>query len=128
MKTLFLINRILLILLGIGTGAVKIAHMPAEMQLYANGGFGATFTVGFGMLQLLAALLCLSNKTLRPGAAVLGLSFAFATCLVFINQMWVFGFASLLFIAMALFAYAKAGALARDGGATQALLSVAARQ
>ena len=105
MKVLKKVNFSLLLLLGVATGLVKIVGMEEEMTLFSQAGIGDLPTRFFGVLQLLFALLLLLPKTIKPAAIALAVTFAFATTVVFINGMIPFGFVSLLFIAMALFAW-----------------------
>lgn len=102
MKALLWINRVLLTGLSIMTGAVKLARMDAEMEIFRNIGFSDALTIAFGVVQLLGGLLLLPGKTTRIGAWVMLPTFVFATGVVFANGMIAFGVSSLLFIAMAL--------------------------
>lgn len=95
------INRGLLILLGVATGAVKLAQMPDEMRIFLAAGFGTTLILTFGVVQILGALLAIPNQTQRIGAGILAASFVIATGVLFANGMVPFGVFSLLFIAMA---------------------------
>ena len=95
------INRVLLTLLSISTGAVKLARMEDEMRIFLEAGFSETLIVAFGVLQLVGGILLIPNRTSRIGAWVMLPTFAVATGVVFINGMVPFGVASLLFIAMA---------------------------
>lgn len=109
MNALASINRLLLVLLSFSTAAVKFARMPEEMALFANASFGEPATVAFGGAQFVGALLLLHNKTVRVGAAWMAVTFVLATGVVFLNQMWVFGVSSLIFVAMAGGAYMHPG-------------------
>ena len=108
MRILTLINRVLLTVLGVSTGAVKLAHMEQEMKIFQQAGFTDGLTVAFGVVQLVAALMLLSARTLRLGAAILAVSFVVATGVLFKNGMIPFGIFSLLFIAMAGLAWSRA--------------------
>jgi len=108
MKVLALVNRVLLLLLGVSTGTVKLVGLPEEMLIFRNAGFSDPAIVAFGVLQIAAALLLLRDATIRAGSAVLGLTFVIATGVLFVNHVNVFGVASLLFIAMAALAYRTA--------------------
>ena len=101
MKWLLWINRVLLTLLSISTGAVKLAQMDAEMVIFRNIGFPDVATILFGVVQLVGGLLLIPNKTTRLGAWVMLPTFAFATLVLFVNRMIPFGVSSILFIAMA---------------------------
>jgi len=100
-KIALLVDRVLLTLLGVSTGAVKIAGMEQEMLIFREAGFPDALTVAFGVLQLVAALLLIHPRTVRLGAAILIATFVVATGVLFVNGMVAFGIFSLLFIAMA---------------------------
>jgi hypothetical protein len=104
MKYLAGINHVLLFVLGAATGLVKIFGLKADVEIFARLGFSYGATVAFGAAQLLFALLLLSRGAARLGAWLLAASFVVATLGLFVSRIWAFGFASLLFIAMALFA------------------------
>lgn len=96
-----LVNRVLLTLLSIATGAVKLAYMPEEMALFRGAGWPDTATVGFGVLQLALGLLLIPNATTRAAAVGMAVTFVVATGVLFVNGMMAFGMFSLLFIASA---------------------------
>lgn len=100
MHKLLIINRILLILLGISTGAVKLAQLPDEVRIFTAAGFGTGLFMAFGGVQIVAALLVIPDGLQRIGGALLGVTFAVATGVLFVNGMVPFGVVSLLFIAM----------------------------
>ena len=124
---LLLVNRTLLTLLGLATGAVKIAQMADEMAIFADAGFSTGATVGFGVVQLLAALALVHARSARAGASVLLLSFVVATGVLFVNAMVAFGVFSLLFIAMAAIVIAEPEVGAPIKGRAAAASSPAAR-
>lgn len=107
MRKLRIVNKALLVLLGVATGAVKLAQMPEEMALFANVGMGTLPTILFGVAQVVFAVLVVPRKTQRVGGAGLALTFVFATGVLFANAMVAFGVFSVLFIAMAGLAAAK---------------------
>ncbi len=101
MKWLLWLNRVLLTVLSLATGAVKLAGMEAEMVIFREVGFSDSLTIAFGVVQLLGGLLLIANKTTRLGAWVMLPTFVFATIVLLVNGMMAFGASSLLFIAMA---------------------------
>jgi hypothetical protein len=101
------INRGLLIVLGVATGAVKLAQMPDEMRIFLAAGFGTGLIMAFGVVQILGALLVIPDQTQRIGAGVLAVSFIVATGVLFANSMVPFGVVSVLFIGMAGWVAAK---------------------
>ena len=94
---------VLTILLGVATGLFKITQQPEDIELFKVLGFNALVTTLLGILQLMGALLLILARTREIGAWTLVLTFAIASMAVFANEMYVFGFISLLFIAMAYF-------------------------
>lgn len=112
MRILVVVNRVVLTLLGLSTGAVKLAHMPAEMTIFQAAGFPDGLTVAFGVVQILGALMLLTGRTHKIGALILGITFVLATGVLFVNGMIPFGVFSLLFIAMAGLAFARPPAAA----------------
>ncbi len=105
MSYLFLVNKILLVLLGFSTGLVKVFRMEAEMLIFRKAGFPDNLTIAFGLAQIVATALVLFPPAARYGAVALGLTFAIATGVLFVNKMIPFGVFSLLFIGMAALAY-----------------------
>lgn len=101
MNKALIVNRILLIVLGVATGAVKLAQMPDEMKIFHAAGFATGLIMAFGGVQILAAVLVVPDSTQRIGAALLGVTFVVATGVLFVNAMIPFGIVSFLFIAMA---------------------------
>ena len=110
MRVLVIVNRVLLTVLGVATGAVKLAHMAEEMKIFQAAGFPDGLTVPFGVVQIVGALLLISNRTIKVGASILAVTFVVATGVLFVNGMVPFGVFSLLFIAMAALAWSKAPA------------------
>ncbi len=97
-----MLNHVLLTLLSLSTGAVKLAQMPEEMEIFRQAGFPDWATMAFGVVQVAGGLLLLPPQTTRVGAVVTALTFAAATGVLFVNGLVAFGLFSLLFIASAL--------------------------
>lgn len=95
------INRVLLTLLSLSTGAVKLARMEDEMRIFTEAGFSDPLIIAFGVVQLIGGAVLIPNKTSRLGAGIMLPTFVLATGVVFYNGMIPFGVGSLLFIAMA---------------------------
>lgn len=107
MKVALKIILVLLILLSISTGLVKIAQMDEEMVLYRGAGWSDLLIILFGVIQLIGGLMLLLVKTRKNGALLMTLTYIIATVVVFINQMWIFGITSILFIAMSYIIYKR---------------------
>ena len=101
MRIALLVNRVLLTLLSISTGAVKLAGMAEEMEIFRAAGFPDALTVVFGVVQVAGGLLLLPNVTTRYGAWVMVPTFVIASGVLFVNGLLPFGVFSLLFIASA---------------------------
>ena len=95
------VNRVLLTLLSLSTGAVKLAHLPDEMEIFRGAGFTDSLTVAFGVVQVVGGLLLIPNATHRVGAAVMAVTFVAATGVLFVNGLVPFGVFSVLFVASA---------------------------
>lgn len=105
MKIVNTILLVILILLSISTGLVKIFEMEDEMVLFRGAGISDTLTLLFGIIQTIGGILLIPTKTRRIGALIMAITFTLATIVVFINGMLVFGFSSILFIALAVYQY-----------------------
>jgi hypothetical protein len=103
MYYVYIVNKVLLILLGASTGLVKIFKMEAEMKIFRNAGFNDLAIIAFGIVQLLATILILFPQSLKIGGVLLAVTFLIATGVLFKNEMIPFGIFSILFIAMAIF-------------------------
>lgn len=101
MTALLWINRVLLTLLSISTGAVKLARMPEEMELFRSVGIPDGATIAFGVVQLVLGLALLLPKTTHRAAWGMAATFALATGVLFVAGMTMFGVVSLLFIGSA---------------------------
>ena len=101
MKKFYWTNLVLLILLSFNTAIVKLLRLDFEMELFRKVGIADAATIGFGVFQLIGAILLCVPKARRLGALVMAVSFIAASAVVFSAGMIPFGVGSLLFIAMA---------------------------
>jgi len=101
MKVLLKINWILITLLSISTGVFKVLQQEADLQLFAQIGFGATATTIVGIVQLAGGIMLIIPKTRMIGACIMIPTFVIATIAVFANGLIIFGIVSLMFILMA---------------------------
>ena len=101
MKIFYKVNLVLIILLSIATGVFKLLQQEADIQLFQALGFNAVMTTILGAIQVLGGALMIFPKYRKLGALIMIPTFIIASLAVFLNQMWVFGIVSLLFIAMA---------------------------
>ncbi|MBX2796733.1 MAG: DoxX family protein [Myxococcales bacterium] len=101
MRVALWINRVLLTLLSISTGAVKIYRMEEEMFIFREAGFPDVATIAFGVVQLGLGLALIPAFTTHAAAWGMAVTFVLATGVLFVNGMIPFGMFSLLFIASA---------------------------
>jgi hypothetical protein len=96
-----------LVVLALNTGLVKLgigpaAGVEADREIFARLGIGPVMLAAFGVVQILAGLSLLAQRTRQIGAMILSFTFVMATTGLFISGIVGFGFASLLFIAVSL--------------------------
>jgi hypothetical protein len=101
-RRLLLVGRVLIVLFALSSGAYKLAFGPADVEIYAHLGFSPVATAVFGGVQALFGLLCLPARTRSAGAVGLAGCNAVATGALFAAGIQPFGWASLVFVAMAL--------------------------
>lgn len=101
MKTLGMINLVLLTLLSIYSGIAKISLLPNEMEFFQGAGFTENILILYGAAQLLGGLLLIFRKTRLEGAIVMIATFAISTVIIFKAGNIGFGFISILPILMA---------------------------
>lgn len=100
-RALWWMGFLVLVALSVSTGAVKLARMPAEMELFRGAGVPDGATLAFGVVQLVLGLALLPARTRRLAAGGMAVTFALATLVVVLNAMWAFALGSLTFIALA---------------------------
>jgi len=98
---------ILLVILSISTGLVKILQMQEEMELFHNAGWESWQIILFGIWQLISGIFLIWAKTRKVGAWSILVTFVLATSVVFLNNMIIFGFFSILFIVLAFYVAQK---------------------
>ena len=101
MKIFYKIVLVLTILLSISTGIFKIMQQEADIQLFRTLGFDEIMTTILGVIQLAGGILMIFSKYRKIGGLIIIPTFIVASVAVFMNQMWLFGIVSLMFIAMA---------------------------
>lgn len=101
MKFFYKIVLVLTILLSISTGIFKIMQQEADIELFRVLGFNEVMTTILGVIQLIGGILMIFSKYRKLGGLIMIPTFLLASIAVFMNQMWVFGLVSLLFIVMA---------------------------
>lgn len=101
MRNLLRIDRVLIGLFGLMSGAYKVGFGEADIVVYAALGFSPTATAGFGAVQLLFGLACFVERTRRIGAVGLVLCNTVATAALFAAGIQPFGWISWVFVGMA---------------------------
>jgi hypothetical protein len=101
MKIFYKVVLVLTILLSISTGFFKVMQQEADIQLFRVLGFNEIMTTLLGVIQLAGGVLMIFSKYRKIGGLIMITTFIVASVAVFMNQMWLFGIVSLLFIAMA---------------------------
>ncbi len=107
MNVIYKINWVLLILLSISTGIFKILQQEADIQLFEAIGMSVWMTTVLGVVQLVGGVLLIPSKTRRTGAMIMMPTFVLASAAVFVNQLLIFGFVSLVFILMAYWVFKR---------------------
>lgn len=93
---------ILLALLGVAAGIAKMLQTPQEMAFFQGQlGFNAEAIMAFGLLQFVAGVMLVFNKTRMVGAALLGLTLFLSSIVIFMAGQIGFGVISLIPVLMA---------------------------
>ena len=94
----------LLTLLSVSTGAVKIARMPEEMEIFRVAGFPDALTIAFGVVQLGLGLLLLFVEFKTPGFGLFGIAGLVLVGIVFASNYLagLAGFEAILFFILGL--------------------------
>ena len=107
MKVFHIVNLVLLILLSISTGVFKVLQQEADIELFKAIGMNEVLTTALGVIQLVGGVLLIPAKTRKIGAMIMIPTFILATTAVFANEMYTFGFVSIIFIGMAYLVFHK---------------------
>ena len=93
---------ILLALLGVAAGTAKIMQTPQEMAFFQGAmGFSAEAIMAFGLLQLIAGIMLVFDKTRLVGAGLLGMTLFLSTIVIFMADKIGFAVVSLVPVLMA---------------------------
>ena len=93
---------ILLALLGVAAGVAKMLQSPQEMAFFHDQlGFNAEAIMAFGLLQFVAGVMLVFEKTRLVGAALLGVTLLLSSIAIFMAGQISFGVISLLPVLMA---------------------------
>ena len=93
---------ILLALLGVAAGVAKMLQSPQEMAFFQGQmGFSAEAVMAFGLLQFVAGVMLIFEKTRLLGAALLGVTLLLSSIIIFMAGETGFGVISLIPVLMA---------------------------
>lgn len=102
MKRLRKFTWILLALLGVAAGIAKLLQAPQEMAFFQGAmGFSAEAIMAFGLLQVIAGVMLVFNRTRLVGAGLLGMTLFLSTIIIFMAGKIGFAVVSLVPVLMA---------------------------
>ena len=88
-------------LLSIAAGLAKVMQTQQEMEFLQSFGLSSVLIVAFGLVQILAGVLLVPQKTRMLGAVLATTALVVSTVLIFVGGNLVFGLVSMLPIALA---------------------------
>lgn len=100
-RAVFLVDRGLIVLFALASGAYKLSFGEADVAIYAHLGFSAVATAVFGGVQALFGLGLLVGRVRAPAAIGLAVCNTVATLALFAAGIQPFGWISWVFVAMA---------------------------
>lgn len=95
MRYFWLVLLIILVFLAGSSGIAKIMKMPQDVDFFARYGFNSLFTIAFGFLQLIGAVLLVFKPTRFAAAVIVFTTFAFTLVLLILDQNAPFSLASI---------------------------------
>ena len=114
MKILFYIVLAILILLSVSSGATKIILMQHDVDFFSQYGFTNPLLIGFGVTQLLGALLLVLPKTRIIGTAIIAITFLISAIILFIASNIPMAIVTLIFILLLGFVAKQSSAMSDD--------------
>lgn len=90
----------LVALLAVTAGAEKVIMVPQEVEFLQGFGFSVELIVGFGIVQILGALLLAIPRTTLLGLLISVLGYAVSSALIFVDGNYGFAFMSIFPIAI----------------------------
>lgn len=100
MKILNIVLVVLIAILSIAAGIAKVMQSPQEVEFLQSFGFTSMLILAYGIVQIAGGGLLAIPATRKLGAMITILAFGLSTVLIFIGGNFVFGFVSLLPIAI----------------------------
>lgn len=95
----------LIVLLSLAAGLAKVLSAPEEVAFLQSNGLSNGVIWGFGACQVLAALAMCHVKFRQFGVGLAALTFSFSTVLIGLSGNLVFGFVSLLPVALCFYVF-----------------------
>ena len=86
MKTLLLINLVILVLLAISSGVTKIMLMPQEVQFFGSVGSSNLMLIILGVSQVVGGLMLALSKTRLIGAIIITITFIISAVVLFMSE------------------------------------------
>lgn len=86
----------ILVFLASSSGIAKIMKMPQDIDFFARYGFDSFVVMGFGVIQLIGAVLLVFRRTRVAGAVIIFLSFSFTLALLIMDKNVPFSIASIV--------------------------------
>ena len=100
LKTVMRILLCLVALLAVTACAEKVIMVPQEVEFLQGFGFSVELIVGFGIVQILGALLLAIPRTTLLGLLISVLGYAVSSALIFVDGNYGFAFMSIFPIAI----------------------------
>lgn len=105
MKILQMVLIGLIVLLSIAAGSAKVMNAPQEVEFLKSFGFSDVLILIYGVVQITSGLLLAWPKTRNVGVVATSLAFMLSSSLIFIKGDLIFGFISLIPIAISGYIY-----------------------
>ena len=97
----------LMVLLAAASGVAKITLMPQEVAFFGAFGFSNNVLIGFGLLQVLAAVLLLLPKSRRFGLVLLAVTFVASSVVLLAAGKTIMAVVTLLFVGLLVFLWTR---------------------
>lgn len=91
----------IVVLLSVAAGLAKVMEAPQEVEFLQSVGLSTPLIILFGLIQIVAAVLLVSQKTRMVGASLAALAFAVSSVLIFVAGNLSFGLVSILPVLLA---------------------------
>ena len=96
MKIAYLVLIGLLVFLAGSSGLTKIMLMDQEVEFFGKFGVAGPLIIGFGIVQLIGAVLLIFTRTRITGAVLIAITFVMSAYMLIVEGNWPFTIATLL--------------------------------